>query len=108
MILGLSVIITCLTLTFVFVICCFWSRCPLYNTCRSTYSQGTSIAYCKYSLKGLQFEEKKCNSQINFNKIIILAKEEDPLTGMPSEDKNGANHYSPQKIKIKIKHVDEV
>ncbi|XP_021924086.1 uncharacterized protein LOC110831903 isoform X2 [Zootermopsis nevadensis] len=47
MALGLTVICTCLVLTVTIVICCFWSRCPLYNTCRVNYTQGHIIAYSK-------------------------------------------------------------
>ncbi|XP_071443079.1 uncharacterized protein [Hetaerina americana] len=74
MIVGLVVINTCLFLTILTVVCCFWSHCPLYNTCRINYAQGDIIAY---------------------------SKEDDPLNTMPPEDKDGQHHYSPNSIKIK-------
>ncbi|XP_046405701.1 uncharacterized protein LOC124170784 [Ischnura elegans] len=74
MIVGLVVINTCLFLTVLIVVCCFWSHCPLYNTCRINYSQGDIIAY---------------------------SKEDDPLNSMPPEDKDGQHHYSPNSVKIK-------
>ncbi|XP_023714671.1 uncharacterized protein LOC111868342 [Cryptotermes secundus] len=70
---GLTVICSCLVLTVTIVICCFWYRCPLYNTCRVNYTQGHIIAY---------------------------PKDDDPLNSiMPPDD--GQNHYSPNAVKIK-------
>ncbi|XP_066995534.2 uncharacterized protein [Anabrus simplex] len=75
MVVGLTVICSCLILTVAIVVCCFWGRCPLYNTCRVNYTQGDVIAY---------------------------AKDDDPLNGiMPPEDKGGQHQYAPNAVKIK-------
>ncbi|XP_069693826.1 uncharacterized protein [Periplaneta americana] len=70
---GLTVICSCVVLTVTVVICCFWSRCPLYNTCRVNYTQGHIIAY---------------------------PKEDDPLNSIMPPDE-GQNNYSPNAVKIK-------
>lgn len=75
MMVGLAVITTCLMLTVGTVVCCFWSRCPLYTACRINYTQGDSIAY---------------------------GKGDDCMNGiMPPEEKGGVNHYTPNAITIK-------
>ncbi|GFG38587.1 hypothetical protein Cfor_01636 [Coptotermes formosanus] len=74
MVVALTVICSCLVLTVTIVICCFWSRCPLYDTCRVNYTQGHVIAY---------------------------SNNDDPLSSiMPPDD--GQNHYTPNAVKIKL------
>lgn len=44
---AVSVTLTCLVLTVITVICCFWSKCPLYSACRVQYSSQGEIMYGK-------------------------------------------------------------
>lgn len=69
---SITVIISCLVLAAVFIVCCFWSPCPLFDTCRVNYGRRINIAY---------------------------AKEEEALN-LPPEDDN-CSHYSPRHITIK-------
>ncbi|XP_049807415.1 uncharacterized protein LOC126249774 [Schistocerca nitens] len=72
---GVAVISSCLLLTVGTIVCCFWSRCPLYNACRINYTHGTSIAY---------------------------AKDDDVANGiMPPEEKSNQHHYTPNAVNIK-------
>lgn len=50
MIIGLTVIFTCLSVAGIIVVCCFWSRCPLYDMCRVNYTYGDIVAYSKSEL----------------------------------------------------------
>ncbi|KAI5731780.1 hypothetical protein M8J77_015878 [Diaphorina citri] len=72
MTISIIVIISCLGLAAMFIICCFWSPCPLFDTCRVNYGRRVNIAY---------------------------AKEEEALN-LPPEDDN-CSHYSPRHITIK-------
>lgn len=47
MMISVFVIIMCLALSILFVICCFWSPCPLYSVCRINYTYGDIVAYSK-------------------------------------------------------------
>lgn len=73
MIIGLTVIFTCLSVAVIIVICCFWSRCPLYDMCRVNYTYGDIVAYTK---------EEEANT-------------------LPPEGPDGCNHYSPCQVKVK-------
>ncbi|EEB10315.1 hypothetical protein Phum_PHUM033900 [Pediculus humanus corporis] len=75
MVTAILVICSCLVLTVLAVVCCFWSKCPLYNACRANYSTSNVIVYS-------------------------LGKE-DPTPLMPAEDGKGGQ-YKPQPVKIKI------
>ncbi|XP_076031673.1 uncharacterized protein LOC143019659 [Oratosquilla oratoria] len=79
MIIALSVTGICVILTVVIVICCFWSRCPLYTACRIRYHQEDIIAYA--------------------------SKEEEAsgLQEMPPEEKKGVTIYSPNAVKVTLK-----
>lgn len=49
MTISIIVIISCLGLAAMFIICCFWSPCPLFDTCRVNYGRRLNIAYGKKS-----------------------------------------------------------
>lgn len=53
MIIGLTVILTCLSVAVIIVVCCFWSRCPLYDMCRVNYTYGDIVAYSKLFLSSV-------------------------------------------------------
>lgn len=56
MIVALSVTGTLLLFTILVIVCCFWSKCPLYTTCRAKYDKddiiatGTMHLYNKYTM----------------------------------------------------------
>ncbi|KAL1454850.1 hypothetical protein WDU94_008982 [Cyamophila willieti] len=72
MTISITVIISCILLAAMFVVCCFWSPCPLFDTCRVNYGRRLNIAY---------------------------AKEEEALNLPPEDD--SCSHYSPRHITIK-------
>ncbi|BES89905.1 Hypothetical protein NTJ_02712 [Nesidiocoris tenuis] len=72
MMISLCVILLCLTLSICFVVCCFWSPCPLYSVCRMNYAYGDIVAY---------------------------GKEEEALS-LPPDDYH-KNNYTPLHVKIK-------
>ncbi|XP_065218813.1 uncharacterized protein LOC135844518 [Planococcus citri] len=47
MLVSITVISSCLAISFLIIICCFWSRCPLFYSCRVNYAQRGIIAYSK-------------------------------------------------------------
>ncbi|XP_014288166.1 uncharacterized protein [Halyomorpha halys] len=47
MMISIFVILMCLLLSVLFVVCCFWSPCPLYSVCRMNYTYGDIVAYSK-------------------------------------------------------------
>jgi len=71
MAISVFVIAVCLLLSVFFVICCFWSPCPLYSVCRINYTYGDIIAYSK----------------------------EDEAMSLPPEA-SGKHHYTPVHVKI--------
>lgn len=40
-----SVITCCIAVAVLVLVCCFWSRCPLYNTCRAHYTDSGVVIY---------------------------------------------------------------
>uniref|UniRef100_T1J0F8 Uncharacterized protein n=1 Tax=Strigamia maritima TaxID=126957 RepID=T1J0F8_STRMM len=44
---AVIVSLTCLAATVAIIVCCFWSKCPLYNACRVQYSTQGEIIYGK-------------------------------------------------------------
>lgn len=48
MIIALSVTTVCVIWTIIIIVCCFWSRCPLYTACRIRYHQDDIIAYGRH------------------------------------------------------------
>ncbi|CAL4132385.1 unnamed protein product [Meganyctiphanes norvegica] len=79
MIIALSVTSVAVVITIMIVICCFWSRCPLYTACRIRYHQDDIIAYA--------------------------SKDEEMagLNEMPPEEKKGVTIYSPNAVKVTLK-----
>ncbi|CAH0391205.1 unnamed protein product [Bemisia tabaci] len=75
MIIGLSVIVSCIAIAGLLILCCFWSPCPLFDMCRIKYHYDDIIAYSD-------------------------EKEEEPLN-MPPEITDNSNHYSPCHVKVK-------
>lgn len=63
-IIAVTVICTCLTVTVLVVVCCFWSRCPLYNACRVNYTDRGPVAYTKDDSPNLNvpFDDPRQNS----------------------------------------------
>ena len=45
---SISVIATCFILSALIIICCFWSKCPLFDLCWVNYSQRGVIAYSEF------------------------------------------------------------
>uniref|UniRef100_A0A1B6CCJ2 Uncharacterized protein n=1 Tax=Clastoptera arizonana TaxID=38151 RepID=A0A1B6CCJ2_9HEMI len=74
MIIGLAVIGSCIVIAVIIVICCFWSRCLLFNMCRVNYTYGDIVAY---------------------------TKEEEALNSLPYEGGEKCRTYTPSQIKIK-------
>uniref|UniRef100_A0A0A9YQW1 Uncharacterized protein n=1 Tax=Lygus hesperus TaxID=30085 RepID=A0A0A9YQW1_LYGHE len=77
MMISLFVILLCLTLSICFVVCCFWSPCPLYSVCRMNYAYGDIVAY---------------------------GKEEEALNLPPDECQK--NNYTPLHVKVKAVEED--
>lgn len=77
MMISVFVIFSCLTLSILFVVCCFWSPCPLYSVCRMNYNYGDIVAY---------------------------SKAEEALS-VPEENFEKTNSYTP--LHIKVKTVEE-
>ncbi|XP_054280505.1 uncharacterized protein LOC128998412 [Macrosteles quadrilineatus] len=73
MIAGIIVISACILFSILIIICCFWSRCPLFKMCRVNYTHSEILAY---------------------------TKEEEALQ-MPDEATDGCKHYSPCHVIIK-------
>lgn len=71
-IISLTVIVSCLSITAVLLLCCFWARCPLYSACRSNYNS-SDVA------------------------VFAYAPDDDPLCLMPKEF-NGSLKYTPCKV----------
>ncbi|KAG7174674.1 hypothetical protein Hamer_G015812 [Homarus americanus] len=80
MIIALSVTTVCVILTIIIIVCCFWSRCPLYSACRIRYHQDDIIAYA--------------------------SKDEETagLNDMPPEETKGVSIYSPNAVKVTLKN----
>lgn len=80
MIIALSVTAVCVILTIIIIVCCFWSRCPLYSACRIRYHQDDIIAYA--------------------------SKDEETagLNDMPPEETKGVSIYSPNSMKVTLKN----
>ncbi|XP_018007489.2 uncharacterized protein LOC108665264, partial [Hyalella azteca] len=81
MIVALSVTGTLLLFTIIFIVCCFWSKCPLYYTCRVKYDKDDIIATAG--------DEETAN-----------------LTDMPAEEK-GVKGYSPNEVKVTTLNEEE-
>ncbi|XP_064093637.1 uncharacterized protein LOC135206218 [Macrobrachium nipponense] len=79
MIIALTVTAVCVIITIIIIICCFWSRCPLYTACRIRYHQDDIIAYA--------------------------SKDEETagLNDMPPEETKGVTIYSPNAVKVTLK-----
>ncbi|KAK8406848.1 hypothetical protein O3P69_007422 [Scylla paramamosain] len=79
MIIALSVTTVCVICTIIIIVCCFWSRCPLFTACRIRYHQDDIIAYA--------------------------SKDEETagLNDMPPEETKGVNVYSPNAVKVTMK-----
>ncbi|XP_075234710.1 uncharacterized protein LOC142332269 [Lycorma delicatula] len=78
MIVGITVITTCVILAIIVVICCFWSACPLSNMCTVNYTYDNIIAHTK----------------------------EDITSNLPPENSDNCKNYSP--VPVKIKPVEDV
>lgn len=48
MIVGVCFISSCIFVGLLCVVCCFWSRCLLYDCCRPKYNNTLIISYGKY------------------------------------------------------------
>ncbi|XP_046683275.1 uncharacterized protein LOC124369343 isoform X2 [Homalodisca vitripennis] len=73
MLAGITVISACILVSILIIVCCFWSRCPLFKMCRVNYTHSEILSY---------------------------SKEEEALR-MPSEGAEGVHHYSPCHVVIK-------
>lgn len=95
MLVSITVISSCLAISFLIVICCFWSRCPLFYSCRVNYAQRGIIAYCEY------FFQIMPSSVFHFYNTldIFTAKEEEALNQPPDENEY-CHQYTPVNVKI--------
>ncbi|RXG73769.1 hypothetical protein Avbf_00373 [Armadillidium vulgare] len=76
LLIAVTITAVLLLVTIVIVVCCFWSRCPLYMMCRIRYRQEDIIAYAS-----------KDDETTNLN-------------DMPPEEQKGVTVYSPNAVKV--------
>jgi len=50
MIIAICFITSCILIGLLCVVCCFWSKCLLFNCCRPTYHNTFIISYGKYNI----------------------------------------------------------
>ncbi|KAK2723045.1 uncharacterized protein LOC136034910 isoform X2 [Artemia franciscana] len=72
----IMVILLCILASVIVVVCCFWSKCPLYTTCKSRHFTSESVAY------------------------RIDEEDEEVLNG-PVDEKKGAKSYTLDDVKMK-------
>ena len=48
MIISITVIIISITTSISLIICCFWSQCPLYDTCAGGYKRRDNLPFGEY------------------------------------------------------------
>ncbi|XP_050426708.1 uncharacterized protein LOC126837030 [Adelges cooleyi] len=72
MLVAIAVISGCIVLGIMFVICCFWSKCLLFDCCRPKYN----------------------------NTFIISYDKPEEALNLPPEDVNNSTCYSPVRMKV--------
>ncbi|XP_014259169.1 uncharacterized protein LOC106672334 [Cimex lectularius] len=72
MMISIFVILLCVTLSIFFVICCFWSPCPLYSVCRIKYTYGDIVAYTKEE-EALNLPSDNCKKN-NYTPLHVKVK----------------------------------
>ncbi len=77
---SITVILTCILISVLMVVCCFWSRCPLFDLCWVNYSKRGVIAYSKCHL----FKPRKGHLRIVRHSLAMASIEiYQPLDNFP-------------------------
>lgn len=85
MAISLTVIILSVTTGITLIVCCFWSNCPLYDTCAGGYKRTTTLPFGDFH-----------------------GSDTDPLTGNGKHDPRFYTTADPSDVKIKVTEADHV
>jgi len=85
MAISLTVIILSVTTGITLIICCFWSQCPLYDTCAGGYKRTSTLPFGDFH-----------------------GSDTDPLTGNGKHDPRFYTTADPTEVKIKVTEAEHV